>query len=62
MIYDCIEGLDAVSFFKGWETSGEGTESGSTATAIFLRNDVLFISHVGDSCVVYNYSSGFKFH
>lgn len=38
------------------ETSEEGTESGSTATAIFLRNDVLFISHVGDSCVVYNCS------
>lgn len=27
-------------------------ESGSTATALFIGNDVLFISHVGDSCVV----------
>lgn len=34
------------------ETSGEETESGSTATALFINNDFLFISHVGDSCAV----------
>ncbi|KAL1824021.1 hypothetical protein ACET3Z_010799 [Daucus carota] len=34
------------------ETSGEETESGSTATALFINNDLLFISHVGDSCAV----------
>lgn len=32
--------------------AGEEDESGSTATVMFLGNDTLFISHVGDSCVV----------
>jgi protein phosphatase 1A len=32
--------------------SGEEDESGSTATVMFIGNDMLFISHVGDSCVV----------
>lgn len=41
-----------VLFCKRLETSGEGDESGSTATTIFVRDDALFISHVGDSCVV----------
>jgi protein phosphatase 1A len=27
-------------------------ESGATATAMFLRNDVLVVSHIGDSCLV----------
>lgn len=31
---------------------GEEGESGSTATATFVRDDVLVVSHVGDSCVV----------
>ncbi|XWS37999.1 hypothetical protein CRYUN_Cryun19dG0092900 [Craigia yunnanensis] len=35
------------------ETIGEGDdESGSTATVMLIGNEVLFISHVGDSCVV----------
>lgn len=33
--------------------TGEEVESGSTATVIFVGNDVLVISHVGDSSVVY---------
>lgn len=32
--------------------SGEDDESGATATAMFIGNDMLFISHVGDSCAV----------
>lgn len=38
------------------ETSGEEIESGSTATVIFVSNDALFISHIGDSCVVFSRS------
>ncbi|KAB1205104.1 Protein phosphatase 2C 57 [Morella rubra] len=34
------------------EISEEEDESGSTATVMFLGNDMLFIAHVGDSCVV----------
>ncbi|XP_030460369.1 protein phosphatase 2C 57 [Syzygium oleosum] len=34
------------------ETTQEEDESGSTATAIFLGSDKIFIAHVGDSCVV----------
>lgn len=34
------------------ETNGEDIESGSTATVMFLRNDKLFVSHVGDSSLV----------
>ncbi|XVE64422.1 hypothetical protein DITRI_Ditri07aG0099400 [Diplodiscus trichospermus] len=35
------------------ETNGEDDdESGSTATVMLIGNEVLFISHVGDSCVV----------
>ncbi|KAJ4953865.1 hypothetical protein NE237_030697 [Protea cynaroides] len=34
------------------EVTGEEVESGSTATVIFVGNDVLVISHVGDSSVV----------
>lgn len=32
--------------------SGEEDESGSTATVMLIGNDMLFISHVGDSSVV----------
>ncbi|XP_076927696.1 protein phosphatase 2C 57-like [Bidens hawaiensis] len=38
------------------ETSEEDDESGATATAMFIRNDMLFISHVGDSCAVLSQS------
>ncbi|KAF8042845.1 hypothetical protein BT93_A1238 [Corymbia citriodora subsp. variegata] len=34
------------------ETTEEEDESGSTATAIFLGSDKIFVAHVGDSCVV----------
>ncbi|XP_059629002.1 protein phosphatase 2C 57 [Cornus florida] len=38
------------------ELSKEEDESGSTATAVFIRNDMLIISHVGDSSVVLSQS------
>jgi hypothetical protein len=31
-------------------------DSGATATAVFLRNDVLVVSHIGDSSLVPNFS------
>ncbi|XP_030532436.1 protein phosphatase 2C 57 [Rhodamnia argentea] len=34
------------------DTIGGEDESGSTATAIFLGSDKVFVAHVGDSCVV----------
>ncbi|KAG9155475.1 hypothetical protein Leryth_009896 [Lithospermum erythrorhizon] len=34
------------------ETNGQDNESGSTATVMLLRNDKLFVSHVGDSSLV----------
>ncbi|GLU12045.1 hypothetical protein SLE2022_287540 [Rubroshorea leprosula] len=34
------------------ETSAEEDESGSTATVVFVGNDMLYVSHVGDSSVV----------
>ncbi|KAG6514892.1 hypothetical protein ZIOFF_025267 [Zingiber officinale] len=34
------------------EQTGKDIESGATATVMFVRNDALIISHVGDSCVV----------
>ncbi|KAJ0730111.1 putative protein-serine/threonine phosphatase [Helianthus annuus] len=37
-------------------TSEEDDESGATATAIFIGNDMLYISHVGDSCAVLSQS------
>ncbi|KAL0358864.1 UNVERIFIED_CONTAM: protein phosphatase 2C 57 [Sesamum angustifolium] len=50
-VFDGHAGFSSVEFLR-LETNGEGDESGSTATAIFIREDVLFISHVGDSCLV----------
>lgn len=47
MLCDCMK-----VFFLRLEESGEEVESGSTATAIFVGEDVMFVSHVGDSCVV----------
>ncbi|KAI3808764.1 hypothetical protein L1987_24725 [Smallanthus sonchifolius] len=38
------------------EMNGEDNESGATATAMFIGNDMLFISHVGDSCAVLSQS------
>ena len=34
--------------------NGKEDESGSTATAMFIGEDMLFISHVGDSCAVFS--------
>lgn len=34
------------------EKTGEEVESGATATVVFIGNDMLLISHVGDSCAV----------
>lgn len=36
--------------------NGEDDESGATATTMFLGNNMLFISHVGDSCAVLSQS------
>ncbi|XWS61351.1 hypothetical protein CRYUN_Cryun07bG0118600 [Craigia yunnanensis] len=39
------------------ETIGEGDdESGSTATVLLIGNEVLLISHIGDSCVVLSHA------
>ncbi|KAF9602228.1 hypothetical protein IFM89_025938, partial [Coptis chinensis] len=38
--------LFGLSFLLRLEETGKQTESGSTATAIFLRNDMLIVSHV----------------
>jgi len=32
--------------------SDKNDESGATATAMFVRNDALYVAHVGDSSVV----------
>lgn len=40
--------------------NGEEDESGATATAIFVGDDELLISHIGDSsavCIIYPYVS-----
>ncbi|KAK6117686.1 hypothetical protein DH2020_048538 [Rehmannia glutinosa] len=50
-LQDAFESADA-KLLKWLESSEEEDESGSTTTAIFVRDDVLFVSHVGDSCVV----------
>ncbi|KAA8533582.1 hypothetical protein F0562_030984 [Nyssa sinensis] len=50
-LQEAFENADA-KLLSWLETSGEEVESGSTATVIFIQNDMLFISHVGDSCVV----------
>ncbi|XP_015584038.1 protein phosphatase 2C 57 isoform X1 [Ricinus communis] len=34
------------------ETIGEEDESGSTATVMFIGNNMLIVSHIGDSCLV----------
>lgn len=54
-LYDCIRGLDAVSFWKRLESSEKEDESGSTATALFVGTDTLIIAHVGDSSVVHDH-------
>jgi len=41
------------AFGSRLEANGdEEDESGSTATVMFIRNDVSFIAHIGDSCAV----------
>ncbi|BBG98400.1 thylakoid-associated phosphatase 38 [Prunus dulcis] len=47
-LQETFEKVDA----KLLERNGEEDESGSTATVMFVENDTLVISHVGDSCVV----------
>ncbi|KAK4480517.1 hypothetical protein RD792_013593 [Penstemon davidsonii] len=47
---EAFENADA-KLIKWLEANGEEDESGSTATAVFVQDNVLFISHVGDSCV-----------
>ncbi|KAL6884625.1 hypothetical protein ACP4OV_010561 [Aristida adscensionis] len=40
------------------EQSDKDDDSGATATAMFLRNDVLVVSHIGDSCLVISRGGG----
>ncbi|CAA0830894.1 Protein phosphatase 2C 57 [Striga hermonthica] len=54
-LQDAFKSADA-KLLKWLESSGEEDESGSTATAIFIRDDLLYISHVGDSCVVLSHA------
>ncbi|KAK9071664.1 hypothetical protein SSX86_008093 [Deinandra increscens subsp. villosa] len=50
-LQEAFENADAK--LSNWlEMSGEDDESGATATAMLIGNDMLFISHVGDSCAV----------
>ncbi|XP_010267538.1 PREDICTED: protein phosphatase 2C 57 [Nelumbo nucifera] len=45
--------LNADAKLLNWlEVTGEEVDSGSTATVMFVGNDALIISHVGDSCAV----------
>ncbi|XP_024976263.1 protein phosphatase 2C 57 [Cynara cardunculus var. scolymus] len=45
--------MNADAKLLNWlEMSGKDDESGATATTMFVGNDMLFISHVGDSCAV----------
>lgn len=48
---EAFENADA-ELLKWLDTLNDEIESGATATVIFIREDVMFISHVGDSCVV----------
>ncbi|KZV36439.1 hypothetical protein F511_15944 [Dorcoceras hygrometricum] len=48
---EAFENADA-GLLKWLEMSNDEIESGATATVIFVREDAMFISHVGDSCVV----------
>nr|GMC64726.1 protein phosphatase 2C 57 [Ipomoea batatas] len=50
-LQDAFETVDA-KLVNWLETSGQEIESGATATVIFVGKDTLFISHLGDSCVV----------
>ncbi|CAK9151590.1 unnamed protein product [Ilex paraguariensis] len=50
-LQEAFENADA-KLLKWLEMSGEEVESGSTATVMFIGDNMLFISHVGDSCVI----------
>ncbi|CAN6569642.1 unnamed protein product [Malus baccata var. baccata] len=50
-LQETFEKVDS-KLLKWLESNGEEDESGSTATLMFVGNDTLVISHVGDSCVV----------
>lgn len=54
-LQDAFENADA-KLMTWLETSGQEIESGSTATVVFVSNDALFVSHVGDSSVVFSRS------
>ncbi|GJS39030.1 hypothetical protein Tco_0564073 [Tanacetum coccineum] len=45
------DGAVKITGLQRLETSGGDNESGSTATTIFIGNDMLFISHVEDKDV-----------
>ncbi|CAA7408624.1 unnamed protein product [Spirodela intermedia] len=47
---EAFQSVDAKLLSRLSETGTED-DSGSTATVIFVRSDVMFISHIGDSCV-----------
>lgn len=50
--YACYVIVLKVLFCKRLEEREVEDESGATATALFLRDDTLFVAHVGDSCLV----------
>ncbi|KAJ4842330.1 Serine/threonine-protein phosphatase PP2A catalytic subunit [Turnera subulata] len=50
-LIDAFETVDA-KLLNWLETTDEADESGSTATAMFIGNNMLIISHIGDSSVV----------
>ncbi|KAK6926029.1 PPM-type phosphatase-like domain [Dillenia turbinata] len=56
---DAFENADT-RLINWLETTGDETESGATATAIFIGSNMLYISHVGDSCLVLSHSGKAK--
>ncbi|KAM7467677.1 hypothetical protein LguiB_015239 [Lonicera macranthoides] len=48
-LQEAFENTDA-KLLNWLEMNGKEDESGSTATAMFIGKDMMFISHVGDSC------------
>ncbi|KAG8390426.1 hypothetical protein BUALT_Bualt01G0082100 [Buddleja alternifolia] len=58
-LQEAFENADT-KLLKWLEADGKNDESGSTATAIFIRDDVLFIAHVGDSCLALSRSGKFE--
>lgn len=54
-LQEAFENADA-KLMNWLEMNGDDDESGATATTIFIGNDMLFISHIGDSSAVLSLS------